>query len=220
VNTSHPLRSFLAGITIGATFAAKSIVLAASAPAPTPAAPLDAHLRPFFDQHCVKCHSGEKPKGDWRIDELTMDFADKGSRDRWQSVLEKLEAGEMPPKSKPRPPEPEVRALTEWITARVTAADANRRGAEGRVVLRRLNRSEYENTVRDLLGVKASLKDLLPLDTSANGFDNVGDALHTSSFLLDRYLEAADTALNQAIVNRAQPPPSATKHYSLKEMHR
>ncbi len=198
---------------------ANSVLFAAPAPAEAAPKPDANHFRPFFDQHCVKCHSGDKPKGDWRIDELTMDFGNQASRDRWQSVLEKLEAGEMPPKSKPRPPEQEVRALSEWITARVAAADAGRRGTEGRVVLRRLNRTEYENTVRDLLGVTSKLKDLLPFDTSASGFDNVGDALHTSSFLMDRYLEAADTALNQAIVNRAQPPPSAKKHYSLKEMH-
>jgi len=216
---SRPSLAVLAGITIFGLLGANSLLFAAPAPAEAAPKPDANHFRPFFDQHCVKCHSGDKPKGDWRIDELTMDFGNQASRDRWQSVLEKLEAGEMPPKTKPRPPEQEVRALSEWITARVAAADAGRRGTEGRVVLRRLNRTEYENTVRDLLGVQSNLKDLLPLDTAANGFDNVGDALHTSSFLMDRYLEAADTALNQAIVNRAQPPPSTKKHYSLKEMH-
>ncbi len=213
----------LVALSVFASPGGKPLLLAApAAPAVAPAVapkPEANHFRPFFDQHCVKCHSGDKPKGDWRIDELTLDFGNKASRDRWQAVLEKLEAGEMPPKSKPRPPEQEVKALSDWISARVAAADGERRGTQGRVVLRRLNRSEYENTVRDLLGVTVSLKDLLPLDTSADGFDNVGDALHTSSFLMDRYLEAADTALNQAIVNRAQPPPSAKKHISLKESH-
>ena len=68
----------------------------------------------------------------------------------------------MPPKAKPRPPEKDVRALADWIDAQAEAADAARRAAEGRVVLRRLNRVEYENTVRDLLGVDVDLKDLLP----------------------------------------------------------
>ncbi|HEY3899247.1 MAG TPA: DUF1592 domain-containing protein [Chthoniobacter sp.] len=176
-------------------------------------------FRPLFDQYCAKCHSGDKPKGDWRVEELGADFSDAAVRDRWQSVLEKLEAGEMPPKAKPRPSEQETHTLTDWIASRVGSADAQRRVAQGRVVLRRLNRAEYENTVRDLLGVNTSLRDILPLDTSADGFDNVGDALHTSSFLLERYLEAADAALNQAIVNRAQPPAAIHKHYSLKETH-
>ncbi len=85
-----------------------------------------------------------------------------------------------------------------------------------RAVLRRLNRTEYQNTVRDLLGVDVDLKELLPLDSSAGGFDNVGEALHISSFLLDRYLEAADKALNVAIANLPQPP-LVKKRYSLKD---
>ena len=80
----------------------------------------------------------------------------------------------MPPKSKPRPPEKDVQFLSDWIGDRVKAAEAARR-AQGRVVLRRLNRVEYENTVRDLLGVDVDLKELLPSDSSADGFDNVGE---------------------------------------------
>ena len=66
---------------------------------------------------------------------------------------------------------------------------------EGRVVMRRLNRAEYENTVQDLLGVKVEVRELLPLDSSQNGFDNVGEALHVSSFLMEKYLHAAEKAL-------------------------
>ena len=167
-----------------------------------------ADMRPFFEQHCVKCHSGDKPKGDLVLDDLTVDFADKTSRDRWERILEQLENGSMPPKAKPRPPADEQRAVCDWIIGQVTAVKANLREIEGRVVLRRLNRNEYENTVRDLLGVEVKLKDMLPQDSSANGFDNVGDALHTSSFLMERYIEAAQLALDQAIVNTPQPPKS------------
>lgn len=85
-----------------------------------------------------------------------------------------------------------------------------------RAVLRRLNRAEYQNTVRDLLGIDVDLKELLPLDSSAGGFDNVGEALHISSFLMDRYLDAADRALNVAIANLPQPP-LVKKRYSLKD---
>jgi hypothetical protein len=84
------------------------------------------------------------------------------------------------------------------------------------VVLRRLNRTEYENTVRDLLGVQVDLKDLLPLDSTAHGFDNIGEALHASSFLMDKYLEAADAALTVAIANGPQPP-LVKKRYLLKD---
>src|SRR6478609_1111022 len=125
-----------------------SLLLLLPALGTLPAESGDPH-RAFLDAYCVKCHSGEKPKGDWRVEDVGLDFADKSTRERWQSVMEKLEAGEMPPKSKPRPPETEVRTLTGWINTQLE----DRRAAEGRVMLRRLNRAEYANTVRDLLGV-------------------------------------------------------------------
>jgi hypothetical protein len=172
---------------------------------------------PVLVAHCYGCHSQEtdKPKGDLRLDRLAADFADEASRQRWAAVLKRVQAGEMPPKGKPRLPEHEVQLLSEWIRARAAAAESARR-AEGRVVLRRLNRVEYENTVRDLLGVEIDLKEMLPLDTSAHGFDNIGEALHVSSFLMERYLEAADAALNVAIANGPQPP-TIKKRYSCKD---
>src|SRR5262245_58214871 len=171
-------------------------------------------VRPFLVRHCLGCHGGEKPKGDFRLDRLAPDFADRPTRERWLAVLKRVEAGEMPPKAKPRPPEKEVLALSNWIRGRSAGAD----NVPGRVVLRRLNRVEYENTVRDLLGVDVDLKDLLPADSSADGFDNVGEALHLSSFLMERYLEAADVALNVAIANGPKPK-TIKKRYLLKDQH-
>src|SRR5687767_8828707 len=133
----------------------------------------------FLARHCLACHEGDDPKGDLRLDQLSGDFADRASRERWLQVLERVRAGEMPPEEKPRPAEDEVRAFSEWVDGQSKAADA-RRAAEGRAVLRRLNRAEYENTVRDLLGIEIDLQDLLPPDTSLHGFDNIGEALHTS----------------------------------------
>ncbi len=179
----------------------------------------DDQFRPLLACHCVECHRGDKPKGNLRLDNLTLDLADAATRQHWTAVVERLRAGEMPPKEKPRPPEKEVQALTEWLAPRVTAADAAARAAQGRVVLRRLNRVEYENTVNDLLGIKISLKEQLPADGSANGFDNAAAANHTSAFLMEKYLEAADTALNAAIANRPKPPPLISKRYSLKDGH-
>ena len=194
-------------------FAASTVRAAAVVPKPA-----EHFTSTFFQRHCVQCHGAEKPKAGLRLDQLQPDFADKASRQQWERVLKQLHDGAMPPKEKPRPSEKELRAMAEWIVERGTASDTARRAAEGRVVFRRLNRTEYENTVCDLLGVQTPLKDLLPLDTASDGFDNIGEALHTSSFLLDRYLEAADTALNQAIANRPQPKSAATR-YLLTESH-
>jgi mono/diheme cytochrome c family protein len=179
----------------------------------------EVQLRPLLVSHCVACHRGDKPKGNLRLDNLMPDFADASTRERWADVIERLRAGEMPPQDQPRLPEKEVRALTAWLAPRVAAADAAARAAQGRVVLRRLNRAEYENTVCDLLGIQVNLKGQLPQDGSADGFDNAGAAHHTSSFLMEKYLEAADTALNMAIANRPQPPPASSKRYSLKDGH-
>src|SRR5262249_26875136 len=129
------------------------------------------------------------------------------------TVVKRLQAGEMPPKAKPRPAEKDVKGLASWVEAKAGAARAH-----GRTVLRRLNRVEYQNTVRDLLGIDVDLQGMLPADSSANGFDNSGAALHVSSFLLEKYLEAADTALGLAIANNPQPPV-VKKQYSLKDQH-
>jgi mono/diheme cytochrome c family protein len=189
---------------------------AASSGRPQSADPYQDQIRPFLARHCLECH-GEKPKSDLRLDGLSADFADAASREQWLTVLKRVKAGEMPPKPKPRPSEKEVQVLGEWIDRRVAAASPSAT-AQGRVVLRRLNRVEYENTVRDLSRVPVDLKDLLPVDTSAHGFDNVGEALHTSSFLMEKYLEAADTALGLAIAN-ARKPQLIKKRYSLKNQH-
>ena len=174
-------------------------------------------VRPFFVRHCLACHGPEKTKGNLRLDRLAPDFANESNRERWQLILKRVKAGEMPPESKPRPTEKEVQSLAGWIGERVQAAEAVRK-TRGRVVLRRLNRVEYENTVRDLLGIDIELQALLPLDGSADGFDNVGEALHVSSFLMEKYLEAADKALSVAIANGPKPP-LVKKRYSLKDQH-
>ena len=174
----------------------------------------DLPLRTFLAKHCQECHSGAKPKGAFSLDKLAPDFDNAANRERWLAVRKRVQTGEMPPKAKPRPPVKDVQALAGWIDARAAAA----RLAHGRTVLRRLNRIEYQNTVRDLLGIDVDFQDMLPADSSANGFDNSGEALHVSSFLMEKYLEAADTALGLAIANGPQPP-TIKKRYSLKDQH-
>ncbi len=106
--------------------------------------------------------------------------------------------------------------MTEWIRKQATAAIAAQTAADGRVVLRRLNRAEYQNTVRDLLAVDVDLKDLLPEDAINSGFDNSAEALHVSSFLMASYLEAADRVLDLAIANSPRPDV-INKRYSIKD---
>ncbi len=177
----------------------------------------DAHVRPILVRHCLACHSGEKPKGKLRLDALSSDNADDTVRARWAEVIERVGAGDMPPKGRPRPSEKEVRELLDWLSPQVRAAEESARSTQGRVVLRRLNRVEYENTVRDLLRISIKIKEQLPEDGSADGFDNAGAANHTSSFLMEKYLEAAEKALDMAIADRPKPPPLTKHRWSVKD---
>ncbi|QDU92547.1 DUF1592 domain-containing protein [Lignipirellula cremea] len=176
-------------------------------------------VRSFLTRHCIACHGTDKAETDLRLDQLPLDLADDVSREHWQAVLDRIAAGEMPPPGKQRPPGKEIAAFTATLAPQLAAANAAARAAQGRTVLRRLNRVEYQNTVCDLLGIEVDLQGQLPADSSANGFDNAGAAHHTSSFLLEKYLEAADAALDAAIANHPQPPPLISKRYSLKEGH-
>jgi len=177
-----------------------------------------ASVKPFLKQHCLECHSEKKPAGQLRLDQITDDFQSETNRKRWLHIRQRIKSGEMPPKSKPRPVELASDLVLDWIHNQSKATEIAEQAAQGRVILRRLNRVEYENTIRDLLQIEIELQELLPVDSSANGFDNVGEALHTSSFLMDKYLEAADRSLNLAVANFPKPT-LVKKRISLKDTH-
>lgn len=160
---------------------------------------------PLFDEHCYDCHGDGEHKGDLALDKLPLDFSSPEKLRAWVGVLDKMESGEMPPKKEPRPAPAQLAAAGSWLRTALLAADGKRQQTEGRVVARRLNRAEYENSVRDLLAIETSLKELLPEDNSAHGFDNIGAALDVSSVLMERYLEAADTALDAAMAYVPKP---------------
>lgn len=92
----------------------------------------DQHIQQFLNRHCVGCHRGDKPKGDLRLDNLSQNLIDQSIRKQWQKVMQRVEAGEMPPKSRPRPSEKEIQAITGWFAPRLAAAAAAARAAQGR----------------------------------------------------------------------------------------
>ncbi|MDB6154407.1 MAG: hypothetical protein JWL90_2860 [Chthoniobacteraceae bacterium] len=157
----------------------------------------------ILEERCFECHDETTRKGNVRLDNLEADFSGPESARRWTAVYDQIATARMPPKKKLQPETAAV--LTGTIKTGLLAAETKARAENGRTALRRLNRVEYENSVHDLLGIKVDLKELLPEDPSSQGFDNSADAQHISSILLDRYLEAADRALDAAIVNRAKP---------------
>jgi len=178
-----------------------------------------ARALPVLKTHCFPCHDSTvgPVKGKLDLGKINPEILGKQQEELWNLVLKRIQSREMPPKGKPALPEEDLQAVTQWIR-KTQEAVARNPGKANRVVMRRLNNLEYENTMRDLLGVPVELRDMLPQDNSANGFDNIADAQHTSQFLMDKYLEGADKALKVAIANYPQPPVTK-KRYTLKEMH-
>ena len=111
-------------------------------------------VKPFFETHCVRCHGTKKQKGDLRLDRVIPDFDSTKSAGIWIEVMDNLNLGEMPPEDEPRPDSAAHRRIVRWIASGLRAAEKRAAGAGGRVALRRLNRTEFSNTIRDLLGMR------------------------------------------------------------------
>lgn len=190
----------LAGMMAG-TLALEASAWAATIPEP---------VASFLEVHCYDCHDDFDQEGDLNLLDADFDLASPENFALWQHVYERLERGEMPPKKKPRPPREIRNTVERWLAEQLIAADRARRAEEGRVRFRRLNRVEYEETLRDLLKLPGlEIKERLPPDAEAHGFDNVGSALRVSYVQMGRYLEAARSALKEAA--RLAPQPERFK---------
>ena len=168
-------------------------------------------VKPFIETHCVDCHGAETQKAGLRLDTTPDDFRDEKTAQTWAVVLDRLVAGEMPPKKRERPPQGEIAAATQFLHTQLHAASLQHQQRKGRVIVRRLNGTEYENTMRDLLGTRVELKDMLPGDSSVAGFDNVSAALDLSATHLLLYQEAAEKAVASAIPYHPPIPFSETR---------
>ncbi len=169
-------------------------------------------VRPFVSQHCLRCHGPEKQEGKFRLDSLAVDFTASESVRHWIEVMDRINLGEMPPADEPRPDAEQSRAVARWLAAELRHAARQSLTSGGQVVLRRLNRTEYANTIRDLLSLTylpgESPLEFLPPDGAAEGFDKVGAALMLDPSLLEKYFEVATRIADQAIVSG--PPEVAT----------
>ncbi len=201
----------LPGIVVGTIGPLQQVAYCQDTEVPAASRP-DSFAEMFFAKHCRSCHSGLEPKGDFDLTHLSQSFDDKTVRQQWLGVLEQIREGNMPPAEESQPLAEDVKSVSDWISDQVATAEAKQRASQGRVVLRRLNRNEYANTVRDLLAVNVDLKDLLPLSTSTSGFDNNSESLHVSTYLMDSYLAAADRVLDAAIANGPRPPTVKQRH--------
>ena len=162
---------------------------------------------PFVKKHCLECHGDKELKADLS---LAKDLDAKSltiRRTVWESVLDMVETGQMPPKEQPKPDPVDVDKFVSLVKELFDDADRHAKPDPGRVTVRRLNRVEYNNTIRDLVGVDFNPAEDFPSDDIGHGFDNIGDVLTLSPVLMERYLAAAETIVNRAIVPNPPKPP-------------
>jgi hypothetical protein len=179
--------------------------VALAVPSARAAAAADARLKSFFDLHCLDCHDAEAKKGGLDLTALSSDLSKAEVMRVWVRIHDRVRDGEMPPPKKKQPPAAEKQPFLVALADDLTKADLAHKGT----VLRRLNRMEYQNTLRDLLGIRTELAELLPEDGKAHGFDNVGEALDLSPVHLQRYMDAAARALDDAIKTTPRPQQQA-----------
>lgn len=157
----------------------------------------DAGVLPLLRKYCFSCHGGAAPTGGFALDLVTSVQQVRGDAARWRRLREHVATGHMPPPGVPQPTAAERRKITDWVGALLGARKA---GDPGRVTIRRLNRSEYNNTVRDLLYLSVAPAEDFPSDDVGYGFDNIGDVLTISPLLMEKYIAAAERLAGTAIV--------------------
>ncbi|MBL8819508.1 MAG: DUF1592 domain-containing protein [Planctomyces sp.] len=167
----------------------------------------DREVLPILKSHCVRCHGAEKQEGGVRLDTLSVNLVDdRAALEQWHEVLNVLQKSEMPPEGEMPLSSQQLQTLTDWVSSSVHQALEARRQTDGRVVMRRLNRFEYQNTMRDLLGLDMDYsRDLPPDAVSSDGFQNNGRSLQMSSLQFEYYLATARRAMDRVIVRGEQP---------------
>ncbi|MGV3615010.1 MAG: DUF1592 domain-containing protein [Fimbriimonas sp.] len=201
---------------VGLAFACTSLVYGGSGRAisqqkrPPPAAPsFGKDVQPVITEHCLPCHSGENPKAGLSLTGYKTAESIKNASAIWERVAQNISSGHMPPAGFPAPTKAQRQKVVAWLQSTL-AGDCGIKDP-GRVTMRRLNRNEYDNTIRDLTGLDLNLSEAFPSDDVGYGFDNIGDVLTISPLLMEKYLAAAEKAAKRAVV---VPEPKTTRYAS------
>ncbi|MEI6714961.1 MAG: DUF1592 domain-containing protein [Verrucomicrobiota bacterium] len=167
--------------------------------ADVPQARMDEKHRAFFKDYCVECHNADKQKGKLRLDNVSFVLDSIENADRWQKILNQINSGEMPPEDTKQPEKLAKTDFLDSLSSTLVTARKSLGDVQGKITMRRLNRREYKNTIRDLLGIDLRVNDL-PADGGAGTFDTVGSSLFMSSDQFDQYLALGRHALDENFV--------------------
>ena len=172
----------------------------------------------FIEKHCAACHNDTDKENGLDLTSLAYDPANAANFALWVKVHDRVQAGEMPPKKKPRPDAEDLEQFVQTMASTLTTSEQALVARDGRAAQRRLNRYEYENSLRDLLHIPwAQVKDKLPLDGEQHGFNKSAEALDVSFVQIERYLAAADYAMRQAMGAAFERPATATRRIYARE---
>lgn len=183
-----------------------------SAQSSQPQGDFDQTVAPFVSQNCAMCHNDKLKTAGLVLTKYHSTADLVHDRATWEKVIRRVRAGEMPPKGLPQPKPESVAAVTNWIEAQFEESDRTTPADPGRLTAHRLNRTEYNNTVRDLLAVNFKPSADFPADDSGYGFDNIGDVLSVSPVLMEKYLAAAAKIANRAIPSDSLPRPTRIRY--------
>lgn len=161
-------------------------------------------IAPFLKKHCTECHGADVQEGDLAFHKVANSAALAADMKTWEHVVQMLRSGAMPPEDVAQPSDAERRKIASLIEKTIYNFDCETLNDPGRVTIRRLNRAEYNNTIRDLIGVASRPADDFPSDDVGGGFDNIGDVLTVPPLLMEKYLTAAERIAEDAIVADAK----------------
>lgn len=225
-NARHPQRrrsilaavdrpSFLMGFGVSAILALAVALIGpsiggkwSSAAPQTQADEFAKRVAPFMKQHCSKCHTGETAESGISFAKYVDEKSMLQDRKTWERTFVMISQGTMPPADSPQPTADEKSKLLDYLNEKLHRIDCSQATDPGRVTIRRLNRSEYNNTIRDLMAVTFRPADDFPSDDVGYGFDNIGDVLSLPPLLMEKYLDAAEKISREALLafDTANPP--------------
>ena len=169
-------------------------------------------VKPFLSEYCYPCHGNKgEPKNGLNLQSFQAADTLIDQRNHWEDVIGMLRRGDMPPMEEEQPDEPQRQAVAAWLERELARIDRVTPPDPGRVTARRLNRTEYNNTIRELLGVDLRPADDFPQDDAGYGFDNIADVLSLSPVLMEKYVTAADAVARPRSSAAASLKPTLTR---------